>query len=96
MECFKKGNISSEKRTLIANVFKKYKVNASVSYLVGDWAISEDGDIININRQCSLYPIYSSQLDEDWLPHLSTKDWFDDNQRETFIEAITIARQQIK
>ena len=64
--------------------------------MFGDWAVNEDGDIINTNKKCARYPVYKKLYDksEEWiLKHLKGKAWFDDCQKKTFLQALEYAKK---
>lgn len=58
----------------IMEQFHYFNIKCGVDSVYGNWAVSEEGDVVN-----SLYPyaILSIHLqDEDWIKKLSSKVWF--------------------
>lgn len=88
-------NITEHQKTVIEALIhcnaKYSKIN-----MFGDWAVNEDGDIINTNRHCSRYPVYKERYDKSEtkiIEHLGSKTWFDDFQKETFRQALKYAKK---
>lgn len=64
---------------------ESFNVTSGVAGQYGDWAVSNEGDIINIKRH---YPIYSYQVNDDgWVLHLRDKTWFDKTTELNFLDA---------
>lgn len=76
----------------IANVLDYYDVKAKVESVFGDWVVTSNGDIINVEF---MYPIYSYQLKddgfEDWNEHLQEKTWYDACTEKNFKQAYALA-----
>lgn len=76
----------------IKSCFDYYHITAECVAIFGDWAVSNDKDIVNINRKCSNYPIYSNNPMQasrtSILEHLQGKVWFDEVQRDNLIQAL--------
>lgn len=72
--------LSQEK---INEVFEYYNIHSEVDSTSGNWAVSGDGDVINVEHK---YPIYSWQVQsttiEEWTEHLATKTWFNNEQND--------------
>ncbi|MBP3671119.1 MAG: hypothetical protein J6J06_04065 [Bacteroidaceae bacterium] len=68
--------------------------NASINNIriIGDWAVNENNDIVNINHSCNRYFIASNnpalQTREQILEHLSNKTWFNEEQRCSLLEVL--------
>lgn len=61
----------------INDVLDYYEVKSGVNTVFGNWVVSNEGDIINVEFT---YPIYSAQLNygyERWHEHLEEKTWYD-------------------
>lgn len=75
----------------IAEVLDFYNVKAGVEGVFGDWVVTSNGDVINVQF---MYPIYSYQLDDgfdDWNEHLQEKTWYDASTEASFKKAYTLA-----
>ena len=73
-------------------LFRYYGVNDECVGMFGSWAVNADHDIVNIDGTCSRYiitnnnPMLSTR--ERILEQLSTKTWFDADQRATLLDAL--------
>ena len=69
----------------INEIFDCYEVQSEVDSTFGDWAVSKDGDVINIEHK---YPIYTKQVEstgvDEWVDHLAEKTWFNPNVENDF------------
>ncbi len=77
----------------IKDAFEYYNVKSGINKIYGDWAVSNDGDVINCQY---MYPIYSYQIkndDEEWLSHMHEKTWFDQNCEMNFLSAMQRAHE---
>ena len=65
----------------INEVFEFYNVQSDTDSVFGNWAVSKDGDVINLEN---MYPIYTYQVQstgvDEWVDHLTEKTWFDANE----------------
>lgn len=65
----------------INEVFEYYNVPSEIDSTFGDWAVSKDGDVINLEHK---YPIFTKQVQstgiDEWVDHLTEKTWFDANE----------------
>ena len=80
----------------IQNVFECYNVKSKLARVYDNWAVSADGDIINIKY---LYPIYSYQLKDgydSWNNHLQEKTWYDASAEDSFKQAYELALRVIR
>ena len=72
----------------IKGVFDYYKVPSGIDSEYGDWVVSEDADVINVEK---MYPIYTKQVEaeglDEWLEHLRMKTWFDATEENNFQNA---------
>ena len=78
-----------------------YKDISDLYGVVGNWLISNDGDLLyyceNDDSDNALYPIYSYQHNEqEWINHLRTKIWFSEIVQDDFQIAIEVAKNLIK
>lgn len=66
------------------------KCNVIAQY--GDWAVTDDGDVIQTDEW---YPIWSDTFldcdNDDWILHLSEFDWFTTQSYEDFKRALWLA-----
>jgi len=76
-------NTSLERSVIVPHTtHKQCKAPDGYHWFNRDWAISDDGSMIQVEED---YPIHHSRLEEnDWFLHLMEKAWFDAN---TFIPA---------
>ena len=91
------SNEITEHQRDIIEALVYYDVKYSKVAMFGDWAVNEDGDIININRKCSRYPVYSESYEnseDSMLEQLKSKNWFDKNQEEAFRQALAYAKSR--
>lgn len=61
----------------VKDVLNYYGVDSGVRSVFGNWAVTNDGDLVNIIH---MYPIYShalSRVDVGFRLNLMDKDWFD-------------------
>ena len=83
-------------RDEIKNVFDYYEVKSEVDSEYGDWVVSNDGDVINVEKK---YPIYTSQVENgslnSWLEHMREKSWFDVHEDVDFQKAYKRAKEII-
>lgn len=91
------SNEITEHQRDIIEALVYYDVKYSKVAMFGDWAVNEDGDVININRKCSRYPVYSESYEnseDSVLEQLKGKNWFDKNQEEAFLQALAYAKSR--
>lgn len=78
----------------IKGVFEYYNVNSEVDSEYGDWVVSKDADVINVEKA---YPIYTYRIEnesvESWLDHMREKSWFNDVENENFQKAYKRAKE---
>ena len=81
----------------IKAVFEMYEVQSDVDSEYGEWVVSEDADVINVDK---MYPIYTHQIInstlEEWLSHLREKTWFNAQEDADFQEAYGRAKEIVK
>ena len=59
----------------------------------GDWVVSEQGDIVSMDRKSGYYCIVAFRTPEDyWVEHLKTKTWFTEQVEKDFKQALIKAR----
>lgn len=89
--------MSDEVEQTINTVFEKYKITNKCVALYGDWAVSEIGDVVNINKKCAEYPILSNNpmldKEDDIFSHLEGKTWFDAEQRRNLVYVMMFLEQ---
>lgn len=77
----------------IKEVFDFYKVSSEVDSSFGDWVVSNEADVINVEN---MYPIYTPQVRaeglDSWLDHMREKTWFNRSEEENFSKAYERAR----
>lgn len=68
-------------------------INSELYGVVGNWLISNDGDLLCYCEEVvDSYPIYSYQHgDHDWRTHLNRKAWFSGSLKKDFDKAYEIA-----
>ena len=78
----------------IKHVFEYYEVPSGVDSIFGNWVVSEDADVINVERK---YPIYTQQVKSQsidyWLDHMREKTWFNSPEEKDFIQAYERAEE---
>ena len=78
----------------INEVFGYYNVQTEVDATFGNWAVSKDGDVINIEH---MYPIYTKQVEstgvDEWLDHLEEKAWFSTAEKRDFMSSYARAEE---
>ena len=68
--------------------------NASINNIriIGDWAVNENNDILNINERCNRYFIGSNNpalhTREQILNQLSPKIWFTESSKNDLLEIL--------
>ncbi len=72
----------------IKEVFDFYEIPSGVDSEYGNWVVSEDADVVNVDK---MYPIYTHQIKNEnldsWLDHMTEKTWFDDDESSNFQKA---------
>ena len=78
----------------IKEIFDYYEVNSDVDMEFGDWVVSNNADVINVEKA---YPIYTRQVQsneiEYWLEHLGEKTWFNNDEKLNFKDAYERAKE---
>lgn len=78
----------------IKSVFEYYNVNSEVDSEFGNWVVSKDADVINVEKA---YPIYTNRVKNEgvdsWLDHMRKKTWFDGVEDENFQKAYKRAEE---
>ena len=78
----------------VKSVFEYYNVNSEVDSEFGDWVVSKEADVINVEKA---YPIYTYRVEnesvESWLDHMREKSWFDEVEDENFQKAYKRAEE---
>ena len=78
----------------IKEVFDYYNVTSGVDSIFGDWVVSDEADVINVEKY---YPIYTPQVQSGnldyWCEHLSKKTWFDASEERNFRKAYERAEE---
>lgn len=75
--------------TKVEEQFHYFNITSGVDSVFGNWAVSNDGDVVNC-----LYPyaIMGIHLDEqNWVEKIQTKVWFKDECTDNLIMAINRA-----
>lgn len=82
------------KANKIKDVFDYYGVKSEVDSEFGDWVVSKDADVINVEKA---YPIYTNRIEtesvESWLEHMREKTWFDAEEDVNFQKAYKRAEE---
>lgn len=78
----------------IKEILDLYEVKSEVDSEYGDWVVSKDADVINVERA---YPIYTNRIKtesvESWLDHMREKTWFDNEEDANFQKAYKRAEE---
>lgn len=78
----------------IKDVFDYFDVKSGVDSEYGDWVVSKDADVINVEKG---YPIYTHQIESSsidyWLDHMREKSWFNDTEDVYFQQAFNRAKE---
>lgn len=89
-----------EERENAAEWLKYYAVPCPVKCIIGEWIVSEEGDIVHSSEKCSHYPILLDSLqkftDAELINHISKKIWFVEREpdiRITLLDALDEARR---
>ncbi len=85
-------NIENNKEKIIEQ-FHYFNINSEIDSVFGDWAVSKEGDIVNI-----LYPyvIFSFLLNEkDWKVEVESEVWFKLEYTNSLILALDRAKDII-
>lgn len=81
----------------IKEVLAGYEVNSGVDSEFGDWVVSNDADIVNVDK---MYPIYTPQVQsgniDSWLEHMREKTWFNCEEESNFQKAYKRAEELLK
>ncbi len=68
-----------------------FNISSEVDSVWGNWAVSKDGDVVNILFP---YAILSIHLhDRDWMEHLQQKVWFKDICKQDLEKALKRAKE---
>lgn len=78
----------------IKDVFDYFDVKSGVDSEYGDWVVSKDADVINVEKG---YPIYTHQIESgnlgEWLNHMREKSWFDCMEDSDFQQAFNRVKE---
>jgi len=78
----------------IKDTLDYYEVKSGVDSIFGDWVVSKDADVINVEKK---YPIYTAQVKDSsldsWMSHMSDKIWFDSQENADFQNAFERAKK---
>ena len=89
-----KKQISMVSEESIKEVFEYYNVQSEVDSNYGNWVVSTDADVINVEKK---YPIYTHQVKsgslDSWLDHMRKKTWFSRSEEEDFRKAYERAQE---
>lgn len=81
----------------IKGVFDMYEVQSGVDSEFGNWVVSKDADVINVDK---MYPIYTHQIKnstlDGWLNHMREKTWFNAQEDADFQNAYERAKEIIE
>lgn len=81
-------------KTKALGQFHYFNIDSDVDSVYGNWAVSKDGDVVNM-----LYPyaIFSFRLDDcDWLIKMKDKVWFKEECEQYLDKAIERAKYLVK
>ena len=94
--------LPTEKK-LATEWLRYYGVLCPVKCLIGEWILSEEGDIVHSSEKCSHYPVLSPTLrqfsDTEIVRHVSSKTWFVEREpdiRITLLDALELARRIVQ
>ena len=59
----------------VLELFHYFNIQAEVDSVYGNWAVSKNGDVINILYPYAIFPIHLN--DCDWVETLKRKVWFE-------------------
>lgn len=95
--------MSPEERKNANEWLEYYAVPSPIKFLVGEWIVSEEGDIVHSSEKCSHYPILLGSLkqfsDKEIIQHISRKTWFVEREPEirlSLLDALEQARHIIQ
>ena len=98
--CFNK--LSKEEQEYAIQIMRDKDVSTNIVGCSGKWIVNDNGDLVNIERECSHYFLYREsieQWDKDELyRHISQKTWFRSRQPLMgiqFREAVSMAQSII-
>lgn len=78
----------------IREVFEYYNVSSEVDSTYGNWVVSAEADVINVEK---MYPIYTPQVKSEnldsTLEHMREKTWFNSSEEEDFRKAYERAQE---
>ena len=78
----------------IKEIFDYYEVKSEIDSEFGNWIVSKDADVINVEK---MYPIYTHQVEnnslDNWLGHMRDKTWFDVQEGVDFQNAFERAKE---
>lgn len=78
----------------ILEQFHYYNIQSGIDSVFGNWAVSEEGDVVN-----SVYPYAILAIhfkDTDWMAKMRTKIWFKPECEESLQKALVRANEIIK
>lgn len=94
--------VTETKKNDIKSAFERYNIISECVALFGDWAVSEDNDIVNISPKCAYYPILSNnhvlKSENEIFDQLDGKDWFKNTpkQRSSLVDALSYREYKSK
>ena len=93
-------NASKETKNNIRQVFEYYSISTDCIALFGNWAVSEGRDIVNISPNCSHYSLFSNnpilKTEDEIFAHLNNKSWFDEEQKNNLVNAMSFLELKFK
>lgn len=79
------------KQEKILEQFHYFNIQAGVDSVYGNWAVSEDGDVVNCLYPYAILAIHFK--DADWIEKMKTKVWFKPECEGALSKALERARE---
>ena len=74
----------------VKEMFHYFNIESEVDSIYGNWAVSEQGDVLNYLYS---YVVFSIHLyDDDWYSEVKSKSWFKDDCMDDFNKAYERAK----
>ena len=77
----------------IKEQFHYFNIKSDIDSVYGNWAVSTDGDVVNIVFPFAILSIHFN--DENWLEKIKTKVWFRTECEESLKKALHRAQEII-
>lgn len=77
----------------IYEIFHYFNIDGEIDSVFGNWAVSENGDVVNYLYSYAIFSIHLN--DNDWIEKLTKKVWFKSKCVEDLTKALDRAKTVI-